>query len=61
VALKKIYFSTVYQFWKQQYFNQNGSDLVVKDVICSYMVLGSNSWKNLFSQKKYLTRQKGRD
>jgi len=37
VALKN-YFSTIYQFWKQQYFNQNGSGLVVKLVKCSHMI-----------------------
>jgi len=30
--LKKKGFSTVYQFWKQQFFNQNESGLVVKVV-----------------------------
>ena len=47
--LKKKCFSTVYQFWKQKYINQNGSGLVVKIVKCSHLVLVSIPFKSLFS------------
>jgi len=46
--LKKC-FSTVYQLWKQQYINQNGSGLVVKIVKCSHMVPTSIPCKTFFS------------
>jgi len=47
VTLKK-YFSSVYQFWKQQYINQNGSGLVVKIVKCSQMIPDSIPTKPFF-------------
>jgi len=46
-ALKK-YFCTVYQIWKQQYFNKKGSGLVVRLVKCSQIVRGLNPWKTFF-------------
>jgi hypothetical protein len=60
-GFKKKCFSTVYQFWKQQYFNQKGSGLVVRLVKCSQMVHGSNPWKTFFFIKIIQTRQKGLD
>jgi len=48
MALKKKTLVPYINFWKQQYFNQNGSGLVVKDVKCYHMVLGLNLWKTFF-------------
>jgi len=59
VTLKKC-FSTVYEFWKQKYINQNGSGLVVKIVKCSRMVPDSIPCKTFFFIKFIQTSQKGR-
>ena len=56
---QKKCFSTVYQFWKQKYINQNGSGLVVKIVKCSHKVPGSIPSKTFFSEKLIRPAKKG--